>query len=92
MQRPYITEPHIQPINDEDWTPFKENIRRLYWIENKTVDQVVIAMKDTYNFFATYVLLISTRLGVSSVDFDAEIRTGRNNTRINSQNGTWRRM
>lgn len=45
----------------EDWAAHKETIIHLYSSRNLTLRHVVAIMRDKHQFFATWVLILSTR-------------------------------
>jgi hypothetical protein len=51
------------------WETYRERITHLYSEENKSLDEVIIAMQNEYGFIATYVNLQLARIGWSSVEF-----------------------
>lgn len=49
-------------VSDRDhsaqtWESHRERIKQLYWDEDKSLDEVIAVMQNTYGFTATYVHL-----------------------------------
>jgi hypothetical protein len=52
--------PLIQPDGSKDWEAWKPIIHRLYWEENRELEEVRDIMGAEHNFIATYVKYVTS--------------------------------
>ena len=52
-----VTTTPLRPTSNEDWDAHRETFHRLYYDEDRTLNEVMDTLKRDYGFRATYIYL-----------------------------------
>jgi len=54
--------PPSYPPTKGDWIAYRSSFTNLYWLEDKPLPEVMLIMRQRYNFKATYILCLLSPL------------------------------